>query len=230
MKMGIYIHICWRDMIDILWSISSGLQKIHDFGLVHGNIHGGNILLEETENIRDASIADSGLIGPSFKPYENKIFGVIPFIAPEVLSGYEATKASDIYSFGILMCMLSTSTIPHGGRAHDKTLIYNICKGLRPKYNDYTPKVYLELMEKCLNGNPFARPTACELNEAFARWVTAVCDDPEPSCLSKQFDLAENINFLNLQSKDYIRQVNIHNNAIYFSRDLTNIIMNRNRL
>ncbi|RIA89461.1 kinase-like domain-containing protein [Glomus cerebriforme] len=199
-------YICWRDMIDILWLISSGLQKIHNLGLVHGNIHGGNILLEENENTSqtcyclklpsNGHITDSGLIGPSFKPYENKIFGVVPFIAPEILSGYEATKASDIYSFGILM-----------DRAHDKTLIYNI--------------FYLKLMKKCLNRNPFTRPTACELNEAFARWVTAVCDDPEPSDLSNQFDKAEDINFLNLQSTIQI---------IFDNRDLTNIIMSKSRL
>ncbi|RIA81236.1 kinase-like domain-containing protein [Glomus cerebriforme] len=226
-------YLCWRDTIDILWSISSGLQKIHDFELVHGNIHGGNILLEEDETTTDAKIADTGLIGPSSKPYKNKVFGVLPFIAPEILGGYKATKASDIYSFGIIMWMLSTSTRPHEDRAHDEALVYDICKGLRPNYNKQTPQVYLELMKKCLNGNPFARPTSCELNEAFAKWITAICDDPEPSDLSDQFDKAEEIKFLSLQSMINVQQLNklnINNNAIYFSRDLTNLVMAKSRL
>ena len=31
------------------------------------------------------------------------VYGVLPFMAPEVLRGYQYTKAADIYSFGIIM-------------------------------------------------------------------------------------------------------------------------------
>ncbi|CAB5329196.1 unnamed protein product [Rhizophagus irregularis] len=32
---------------------------------------------------------------------KNKIYGVLPYIAPEILRGQNYTKASDIYSFGL---------------------------------------------------------------------------------------------------------------------------------
>ncbi|RIA85857.1 kinase-like domain-containing protein [Glomus cerebriforme] len=200
-------------------------------GLVHGNIHGGNILLEEDENTTSAKIADTGLIGPSFKPYENKLFGVLPFVAPEILNGNQSIKASDIYSFGILMCMLSTSIRPHKDRAHDKALVYDICMGLRPKNDRHTPRVYIELMNKCLNGNPFARPTACELNETMEQWVTAIADDTEPSYLTDQFDTAEEMKLLNMLSiKNHFQHLS-NDNAIYFSRELTDIMYsNKSRL
>ncbi|GES95721.1 kinase-like domain-containing protein [Rhizophagus clarus] len=57
-------NICWRDIIDILWSISIGLKFIHEHDLVHKNLHGGNILIENEMGSIDAKIADTGLYGP----------------------------------------------------------------------------------------------------------------------------------------------------------------------
>jgi serine/threonine protein kinase len=34
---------------------------------------------------------------------ENEVYGVLPYIAPEVLRGGHYTQSSDIYSFGIIM-------------------------------------------------------------------------------------------------------------------------------
>ncbi|CAB4477092.1 unnamed protein product [Rhizophagus irregularis] len=36
---------------------------------------------------------------------KNSIYGVLPYIAPEVLRGQNYTKAADIYSFGIIICL-----------------------------------------------------------------------------------------------------------------------------
>ena len=48
---------------------------------------------------------------------KDKVFGVISYFAPEVLSGKLYTKESDIYSLGMIMWELTTgknrSTIDH---------------------------------------------------------------------------------------------------------------------
>ncbi|CAJ0825475.1 4383_t:CDS:2 [Entrophospora sp. SA101] len=56
--------ISWRDMIDMLWDISCGLEKIHSQDLFHGNLHGGNLLIEEENVSTDAKLADVGFYGP----------------------------------------------------------------------------------------------------------------------------------------------------------------------
>ena len=56
--------IKWKDITIILRSLSLGLKLIHKFGLVHGNLHGGNILIENEMDSIDAKIADTGLHGP----------------------------------------------------------------------------------------------------------------------------------------------------------------------
>ena len=61
MKTGIYTHILKK-----LWKyfVGEGLNFIHEHGLVHGNLHGGNILVESEMDSIDAKIADTGLYGP----------------------------------------------------------------------------------------------------------------------------------------------------------------------
>src|SRR4051794_1437078 len=126
--------ICWRDIVDMLWSISIGLNFIHELDLVHGNLHGGNILVESEMGSIDAKIADTGLYGPVDKQVSSQqTYGVVPFVAPEIFEGNTPNKASDIYSFGIIMWMLSAGKRPYCVKPHDKQLIQEICLGLRPR-------------------------------------------------------------------------------------------------
>ena len=90
--------------IKILSQIASGLLDIHNVGKVHKDFHSGNILLSLYE---DATfISDLGLCQLANKEKQSVktgVYGVLPYMAPEVLRGYQYTKAADIYSFGILM-------------------------------------------------------------------------------------------------------------------------------
>src|SRR5687768_16238246 len=187
--------LCWSDILDILWGISSGLEVIHEEGLVHGNLHGGNILIESEDRCitLDGKISDTGLHGPIDKSSQ-QIYGVIPFIAPEIFNGSIPSKASDIYSFGIIMCMLSSELRPYHDRPHDSQLICEIISGSRPKPIYGTPPVFSKLMAECLDANPSNRPTADRLNECFGSWVASICDS-ERSELSLQFDEAELVKF-----------------------------------
>ena len=65
-------------------------------------MHSGNIFSYDTEW---SKIGDLGLCQQVVdKKYNsNKIFGVIPYLAPEVLTKKPYTKESDIYSFGMIM-------------------------------------------------------------------------------------------------------------------------------
>jgi len=45
----------------ILWDISSGVNFIHQLGLVHGNLHGGNVLVVNEADIIEAKVSDAGL-------------------------------------------------------------------------------------------------------------------------------------------------------------------------
>ena len=212
--------LCWRDIVDMLWSVSMGLNFIHERDLIHGHLHGGNILIEcEMESI-DAKVTDTGLHGPVDKQVPSQqIYGVVPFVAPEIFNGNTATKASDIYSFGMIMWMLSAGKRPYHDRPHDKQLIQETCFGLRPNIANGTPPDFAKLMLQCFDANPSSRPTASQLYECLGNWVSAICDDPDSSELSNQFDEAEEIKFANLEKLGF-NVLPCHEKAIYFSRPL----------
>ncbi len=210
--------LCWRDIVEILWGISGGIEYIHESGLVHGNLHGGNLLVENEQDSIDARIADVGLHGPIDKKNSNDIYGVLPYIAPEIFKGNPLTKASDIYSFGIIMWTLSAGIRPWCNRPHDLKLASEICSGLRPEIIDGTPNVYIQLMTQCWDSDPSKRPTAFQLYKLIESWVTAICDDPNPSELSDQFDIAEEKKFSDLERNKFHQE--IHSQAFYTSRFL----------
>src|SRR6185312_12126013 len=89
-----------QDKFSQLLHIAQGLKDIHQKNLVHRDFHPGNILkgVEKTA----CSITDLGLCRPVNETNEEKIFGVMPYVAPEVLHGQSCSQANDIYSFGIV--------------------------------------------------------------------------------------------------------------------------------
>src|SRR3954447_7634969 len=119
--------------------------------------------------------------------------------------------------------MLSAAGLrPYHDRPHDKQLIQEIYSGLRPKVVSGTPPVFVRLMLQCLDANPLNRPTASQLYECLGSWVTAICDDPDPTDLSNEFDAAEEIKFANLEKLNFKTSTS-HEEAVYFSRALYSI-------
>ena len=126
----------WNKKLDILRWIAHGLTEIHCKGLIHHDFHCGNILSVSQSSIY---ITDLGLCQPAnVKTSQNenkKIYGVLPYVAPEVLRGKEYTQASDIYGFGVIAYELCTGLPPYHDIAHEEHLAIRICQGLRPKSN-----------------------------------------------------------------------------------------------
>ncbi|CAG8600272.1 10436_t:CDS:2 [Ambispora gerdemannii] len=56
--------ISWKDKIDLLWGITAGLENIHRSNLYHGNLHGGNIMIEDESISTDGRVTDIGIHGP----------------------------------------------------------------------------------------------------------------------------------------------------------------------
>src|SRR4051812_43378754 len=139
-------------------------MRIHKKNYIHHDLHSGNIF---SYKVNLSLIGDLGLCQQVVdkKDNPNKVFGVIPYLAPEVLSKKQYTKESDIYSFGMIMWEFTTGKKPFHDRPHNCILISNILKGERPQITDDTPEFYAKLMRRCWNHNPKNRPTAREIQD-----------------------------------------------------------------
>ncbi|RHZ88420.1 hypothetical protein Glove_23g130 [Diversispora epigaea] len=165
-------NINWFQKLAYLWALSLLLMSIHELDIVHQDFHPGNILSYDFENF--LYISDFGLsklIGANpNNPEKKNIFGVLPYIAPEVLSGEkEYTKAADVYSFGIIAYEIVTGFPPYPYIPHDKDLAMKICNGLRPKIPFHTPKLITRMIMRCWDARVTHRPTFEELYSESGR-------------------------------------------------------------
>src|SRR5436305_3813433 len=90
----------WLIKIKALSGIIQGLKEIHQKMMIHRDFHTGNILssiISSNLSSYNIYIADMGLCGEIDNIDETKIYGVIPYVAPEVLRGKPYTQAADIH-------------------------------------------------------------------------------------------------------------------------------------
>ncbi|RHZ88243.1 hypothetical protein Glove_25g36 [Diversispora epigaea] len=167
-------NIKWERKLHYLRNLAVNFKKIHKLDIVHQDFHPGNILLDDFLDFPYLHITDFGLsklIGPNLiNPEKKNIFGVLPYVAPEVLSGEEHTKAADVYSFGIVTYEIITGIPPYHDIPHNKDLEVKICNGLRPKIPFHTPKLITRMIMRCWDSRVTHRPTFEELNDRFSEY------------------------------------------------------------
>ncbi|RIA87810.1 kinase-like domain-containing protein [Glomus cerebriforme] len=149
--------ITWEKRINITFQIIKALDKIHEEGAIHRDLHSGNILYSETRNYW--YISDFGFCGPADKPV-GCIYGKPSYIAPEVINGKEYTSASDIYSVAMIMWEISSGRQPFADCDEDYDLLQKIINGTRPEIVSGTPPKYKEIMEQCWHADPTQRHDA----------------------------------------------------------------------
>src|SRR6185369_1043122 len=177
------------------------------------NLHPGNVLY----NSFQAQIVDLGAsILESETDDIKDIKGVMPFMAPELLSGGSYSQATDVYAFGIIMWEISSHEKPFHDIVHDKYLALRILKGLRPEITKDTPSFYKDLLQKCWHSDPTQRPTADEIQDLVFSWHFSPTKEIEV-----QIKKAEEIREKNMEIKKEMKTS--HTGAIYTSRLLTDI-------
>ena len=90
------------------------------------------------------------------------------------MNGEPYAKASDIYSFGVVMSELSSGKPPFYHKKHVWNLSLAICNGLRPEFGKGTPEFYKKLAYRCMNANPNQRPTISEIYNTVDFWWASV--------------------------------------------------------
>eukprot|EP00039_Didymoeca_costata_P033418 m.42224 g.42224 ORF g.42224 m.42224 type:complete len:441 (-) comp9859_c0_seq3:81-1403(-) len=171
--------------------IQAGMQYLHDVGRLHRDLKSGNVLL--SKKLR-AKVADFGSMRDILKNKNENVrttretetieplsmyksmtmmIGTPMYMAPEILRQERYGPSADVWSFGIVMWEI------HIGERPDLTqyttdfnwkgpfllrLETALTEGHRLPL-DNIPKEYAELIKKCMEMSPLARPTFVELGE-----------------------------------------------------------------
>ncbi|EXX50152.1 polo kinase CDC5 [Rhizophagus irregularis DAOM 197198w] len=221
-ELGNLIHYLSNDFYNIKWSnklhdltcIANGLINIHSVNIIHRDLHSGNIFFTSNPSY-NVVIGDLGLSKSATESTDdnNVKYGIITYMAPEIFQGQKYTKASDIYSFGMIMWEFMTGRRPFWDEHHDTNLITKIRDGLRPPIVTNAPEGYIELMKECWNSDPCKRPTA---NDIYKRICILVRNEEQNS---------KNQNPTKIIESSDIGPVPKYNpGAIYKSRPLSGMI------
>jgi serine/threonine protein kinase len=200
--------ITWNQRLNKIYDICLALSNIHVHRLVHKDLHPGNIFIDFTF----AYIGDFGFCMPANENFTKKnIYGVMPYMAPEILRGKPHTLASDVYSLGVIINEIITVIPPFNNLPHDHYLALDICRGLRPDIRVETPDSLKELIKKCWDAFPGNRPTSGEILYTLSYHLNAYKSMPLKR-LSYNFNESTNIANLKVQLDE------THPQAIYTSR------------
>ncbi|RIB11711.1 kinase-like domain-containing protein [Gigaspora rosea] len=228
-----FCKLTWQTKLQILRDIADELKNIHLHAkYIHADFHSGNILQDQRTNKNTQSyIADLGL---SRKDDVNvsgdEIYGVMPYVAPEVLSGEQQfTQKADIYGFGVIMAEMSTGQRPFDGRKFDVKLSVEICRGLRPEFAPETPNCYIELAEKCMNSDPQKRPSAFDIRGTIEDWLRRMDDNAKIKYSFLKIDDNDEIKKQFLEADKVIKSLPIpkHPDEMYTSKIISTKIISK---
>ncbi len=104
--------------IDITAQISSAIGESHRIGILHRDIHPGNVMLTTNKEVK---VADFGLAKPirlnedEVLTKTHSLVGVLDYMSPERLDGnQEIDASSDIYSIAVILYQMLTTRLPRG--------------------------------------------------------------------------------------------------------------------
>ncbi|CAG8497501.1 9572_t:CDS:2, partial [Racocetra fulgida] len=213
------INMSWQSKLAITCDLVKALKTIHHVDIIHHDIHSGNVMVLKNGFI---ALADLGLCRKVDDSDEDgKVQCILPYAAPEVILRKEFSKASDIYSFAMIMWEISVGKRPFNDRAHDAELALEICNGLRPPIDNTpsTPPCWNALMEQCWDKDPLKRPDAIILHRTLCDWLKKIVETPRlPYKVNTEFALAENWRSHKVHSHTSQENEQIHPLAFYTSQ------------
>ncbi|RHZ46439.1 hypothetical protein Glove_621g60 [Diversispora epigaea] len=147
----------WSNKLNLAKQIVKAIEHLHSNDVTHGDLHSENILLHDNT----IKISISRLITESSIDSKN-VLESIEYSDPMVfkrLGKYSKTKASDIYSIGILLWEISSGKIPFESKFQDELdLIIYISQGNREDPIVGTPQDFINIYQDCWNLDPNQRP------------------------------------------------------------------------
>jgi len=168
--------------VQLYRDIASGMAHIHQEGLLHCDLACRNLLVQPRgQNEVTVKIADFGLAknteGGTYSLSSNSKFP-IRWTAPEVFETGKMSKASDVWSFGVVMWEILEQKVPYY-ELGNQDIAAAICnKGYRlakPTKTECPDELY-NIMMSCFSSKPEDRPSFVDLVHTFKSLVQQMED------------------------------------------------------
>lgn len=141
--------------------ISAAMEYLHGHDVVHGDLTGGNVLLQSSDKDGrgfTAKVVDFGLsrvcAGGSLKTSK---MGCAEYMPPELITRGLLTKSGDVYAFGVILWELYMGKRAWAG-VQPADVLAMVSKGESLEFPPQTPRRLKILGERCLSTSPEARP------------------------------------------------------------------------
>jgi len=172
----------------LLIDIARGLNYLHSQHVVHGDLKGPNILIDDNHNavLCDFGLASITADAESAHASTVNSAGSIRWMAPERLSIFDGTsepapnsvrvtKESDMYSLAMVVIEVFTGTPPFSETA-DAGVILKLAQQKRPKKPEGAVQLGLtnpiwETVETCWKTRPSDRRTAAQVLEIWEKEI-----------------------------------------------------------
>ncbi|KAE9399212.1 kinase-like protein [Gymnopus androsaceus JB14] len=161
------------DIQPLILNIIDGCRFLHGISVVHGDLKGANILVNENQ---EACLSDFGMSNVYRNAVDQQIGtaswtttvlggGSIRWLAPELLFSpvEKPSFASDAYAFGVVLWEILTCRIPYEHLSTDQSVMLHVSQGFRPCFRCITDSPadvgnLIEIMRNCWATLPHARP------------------------------------------------------------------------
>ncbi|KAF9645422.1 kinase-like protein [Thelephora ganbajun] len=153
------------DRLGLLCDVVRGLCYLHSQNVMHGDLKGQNILVDDSGRACVADFALAMVVKGEDSLEDDSVHGHTPrWTAPEVLNEGPYSMQADIFSFAMVMIEVFTGAAPFSDRPAAKALLA-IVQGERPPrptHPTFTENLWI-LMQRCWYHDPHSRPTALEI-------------------------------------------------------------------
>ncbi|URD75086.1 TyrKc [Musa troglodytarum] len=160
-------------LLRVAIDVSKGMNYLHQNNIIHRDLKAANLLMDENEASNFSTfyqlvvkVADFGVARVKAESgVMTAETGTYRWMAPEVIEHKPYDHKADVFSFGIVMWELLTAKLPYEYLTPLQAAVGVVQKGLRPTLPKNTHPKLDELLQKCWQQDPAARPDFSEILE-----------------------------------------------------------------
>jgi serine/threonine protein kinase len=125
--------------VDIMTQALAAIAAVHDSGVIHADIKSDNFLVSRIAGTDRVTLIDFGLarveaapVCPDLEDGEVMVSGTPEYMAPEVICGGAAVRASDLYAAGAVLYELLTGAPPFSGASATDIMMRHVREAVVP--------------------------------------------------------------------------------------------------